>query len=49
LRYKVDELRNGIGVTTMPEGFKFYDTPAMIKRIQEEFWRYGDGRYVKSR
>ncbi|WP_204772845.1 terminase large subunit domain-containing protein [Lelliottia amnigena] len=28
---------------------KVYDTPAMIKRIQEEFWRYEDGRYVKSR
>jgi len=28
---------------------KVYDTPAMIKRIQEEFWRYEDGRYVASR
>ncbi len=28
---------------------KVYDTPAMIKRIQEEFWRYEGGRYVASR
>ncbi|WP_290503235.1 MULTISPECIES: terminase large subunit domain-containing protein [unclassified Leclercia] len=28
---------------------KVYDTPAMIKRIQEEFWRYENGRYVASR
>lgn len=28
---------------------KVYDTPAMIKRIQEEFWRYEGGRYVTSR
>lgn len=28
---------------------KVYDTPAMIKRIQEEFWRYEGGRYVSSR
>lgn len=28
---------------------KVYDTPAMIKRIQEEFWRYEGGRYIASR
>lgn len=28
---------------------KVYDTPAMIKRIQEEFWRYEGGKYVASR
>ena len=28
---------------------KVYDTPAMIKRIQEEFWHYEGGRYVASR
>ncbi|MCR4457583.1 terminase large subunit [Pseudescherichia sp. L3] len=28
---------------------KVYDTPAMIKRIQEEFWRYEGGCYVASR
>ncbi|MEP8910984.1 terminase family protein [Enterobacter mori] len=40
--------RNGMP-RAVRELVKVYDTPAMIKRIQEEFWRYEDGRYVKSR
>ena len=40
--------RNGLP-RAVRELVKVYDTPAMIKRIQEEFWRYEDGRYVKSR
>lgn len=40
--------RNGLP-RAVRELVKVYDTPAMIKRIQEEFWRYEDGRYVKNR
>ncbi len=40
--------RNGLP-RAVRELVKIYNTPAMIKRIQEEFWLYEDGRYVKSR
>ncbi|PZA23459.1 terminase, partial [Enterobacter hormaechei] len=44
----VHVLRNG-QPRAVRELIKVYDTPAMIKRIQEEFWRYEGGRYVSSR
>lgn len=40
--------RNGLP-RAVRELTKVYDTPAMIKRIQEEFWRYEGERYVASR
>jgi hypothetical protein len=44
----VHVLRNG-EPRAVRELIKVYDTPAMIKRIQEEFWRYEGGRYVPRR
>lgn len=40
--------RNGMP-RAVRELMKVYDTPAMVLRIQEEFWRYSEGSYVKSR